>query len=98
AASVSWIHDVFGNSIAITSFAESAAELQIERKLQTYVVERPRSEIAPEAARTICLVLAAIPEVADIVLAAGGPCVPAASPLKGAPITYIGWNSDNDCS
>jgi len=43
---------VFGNSIAIASFAESAAELRIESKLQleTYVVERPRSEIAPEAA------------------------------------------------
>jgi transglutaminase-like putative cysteine protease len=51
-ASVHWIHDVFGNSIAIASFAESAAELRIESKLQleTYVVERPRSEIAPEAA------------------------------------------------
>ena len=51
-ASVRWIHDVFGNSIAIASFAESAAELRIESKLQleTYVVERPRSEIAPEAA------------------------------------------------
>src|SRR5713101_8746260 len=51
-ASVRWIHDVFGNSIAIASFAESAAELRIESKLQleTYVVERPRSEIAREAA------------------------------------------------
>jgi transglutaminase-like putative cysteine protease len=51
-ASVRWIHDVFGNSIAIASFAESAAELRIESKLQleTYMAERPRSEIAPEAA------------------------------------------------
>src|SRR5258708_916310 len=51
-ASVRWIHDVFGNSIAIASFAQSAAELRIESKLQleTYAVERPRSEIAPEAA------------------------------------------------
>jgi transglutaminase-like putative cysteine protease len=51
AASVRWIHDVFGNSIAIASFAEPAAELRIESSLQleTYVVERPRSEIAPEA-------------------------------------------------
>src|SRR5260370_14981290 len=32
-ASVRWIHDVFGNSIAIASFAESAAELRIESKL-----------------------------------------------------------------
>jgi transglutaminase-like putative cysteine protease len=52
AASVRWIHDVFGNSIAIASFAELAAELRIESELQleTYVVERPRSEIAPAAA------------------------------------------------
>jgi transglutaminase-like putative cysteine protease len=52
AASVRWIHDVFGNSIAIASFAERAAELRIESRLQleTYVAERPRSEIAPEAA------------------------------------------------
>jgi transglutaminase-like putative cysteine protease len=52
AASVRWIHDVFGNSIAIASFAEPAAELRIESmlRLETYVVERPRSEIAPEAA------------------------------------------------
>jgi transglutaminase-like putative cysteine protease len=52
AASVRWIHDVFGNSIAIASFAQAAAELRIESRLQleTFVVERPRSEIAPEAA------------------------------------------------
>jgi transglutaminase-like putative cysteine protease len=52
AASIRWIHDVFGNSIAIASFAEPAAELRIESKLQleTHAVERPRSEIAPEAA------------------------------------------------
>jgi hypothetical protein len=43
---------VFGNSIAIASFAEPAAELRIESRLQleTYVVERPRSKIAPEGA------------------------------------------------
>jgi transglutaminase-like putative cysteine protease len=51
-ASVRWIHDVFGNSIAIASFGAAAAELRIESRLQleTYVVERPISEIAPEAA------------------------------------------------
>jgi transglutaminase-like putative cysteine protease len=50
--SVRWIHDVFGNSIAIASFAEPATELRIESRLQleTYVVERPRSELSPEAA------------------------------------------------
>src|SRR5579872_4036954 len=51
-ASVRWIHDVFGNSIAIASFAEPAAELRIESRLQleTYTVDRPRSEIDREAA------------------------------------------------
>src|SRR5713226_8827162 len=51
-ASVRWIHDVFGNSIAIASFRESAAELRIESRLQleTYAAEQPRAEIAPEAA------------------------------------------------
>jgi transglutaminase-like putative cysteine protease len=41
AASVRWIHDVFGNSIAIASFAEPTAELRIESRLQleTYVVK-----------------------------------------------------------
>ena len=32
AASVRWIHDVFGNSIAIASFAEPAAELSKARQ------------------------------------------------------------------
>jgi hypothetical protein len=49
---VRWIHDVFGNSIAIASFCESAAELRIESglRLETYAAEQPRAEIAPEAA------------------------------------------------
>jgi hypothetical protein len=52
AASARWIHDVFGNSIAIASFEEPAKELRIEigLQLETYSVERPRSDIAPEAA------------------------------------------------
>jgi transglutaminase-like putative cysteine protease len=51
AASVRWIHDVFGNSVAIASFAEPAAELRIESHLQieTYVVERPPGAITPDA-------------------------------------------------
>jgi transglutaminase-like putative cysteine protease len=50
-ATVRWIHDVFGNSIAIASFAEPCAELRIESslKLETYVVERPVFQVAPEA-------------------------------------------------
>ena len=46
-----WSHDVFGNSIAIASFAEPSAELRIESSLQleTYVVKRPAFQITPEA-------------------------------------------------
>jgi len=49
-ASVRWIHDVFGNSIAIASFVGTAAELRIESRLQLeiYAAERPRFEIDPE--------------------------------------------------
>ena len=51
AAALRWRYDVFGNSIAIASFAEPAAELRIESglRLETYVVERPAFQIAPEA-------------------------------------------------
>jgi transglutaminase-like putative cysteine protease len=50
-ASVRWVHDVFGNSIAIASFAEPATELRIESDLQleTYVAERPASQISSAA-------------------------------------------------
>jgi transglutaminase-like putative cysteine protease len=50
-ASVRWLHDVFGNSIAIASFAEPAAELRIESSLQleTYVASRPAFQISREA-------------------------------------------------
>jgi len=46
-----WQHDVFGNSIALASFAESAAELRIESSLQleTYAEELPPFQITPEA-------------------------------------------------
>jgi transglutaminase-like putative cysteine protease len=51
-ASVRWVHDVFGNSVAIASFAQPAVELSIESSLQleTYVVEHPVPQIAPGAA------------------------------------------------
>jgi len=51
-ATLRWSHDVFGNSIAIASFAEPSAELRIESSLQleTYVVKRPAFQITPEAA------------------------------------------------
>jgi transglutaminase-like putative cysteine protease len=50
-AEVKWHYDVFGNSIAVASFAEPAAELRIESslELETYVVERPTFQIRPEA-------------------------------------------------
>jgi hypothetical protein len=50
-ASVRWIHDVFGNSIAIASFAKPSAELRIESslKLESYVVAQPAFQVAPEA-------------------------------------------------
>jgi len=52
-ASVRWLHDVFGNSVAIASFAEPAAELRIESSLtlETYAVERPPFQITPDASR-----------------------------------------------
>jgi transglutaminase-like putative cysteine protease len=51
-ATLRWSHDVFGNSIAIASFAEPSAELRIESTLQleTYIVKRPAFQITPEAA------------------------------------------------
>jgi transglutaminase-like putative cysteine protease len=52
-ASVRWIHDVFGNSVAIASFGEPAAELRIESSLvlETFAAERPPFRIAPDALR-----------------------------------------------
>ena len=50
-ASLRWMHDVFGNSVAIASFREPTAELRIESDLllETYAVERPPFQITPEA-------------------------------------------------
>jgi transglutaminase-like putative cysteine protease len=50
-ASIRWMHDVFGNSIAIASFAKPTTELRIESDLtlETFAVERPPFEITPEA-------------------------------------------------
>jgi transglutaminase-like putative cysteine protease len=51
AASVRWMHDVFGNSVAIASFSEPSAELKIESTLllETYAAERPPFQITSEA-------------------------------------------------
>jgi len=48
-AVVRWLHDVFGNSVAIASFAQLATELRIESCLQLETYERPASRIAPQA-------------------------------------------------
>jgi transglutaminase-like putative cysteine protease len=52
-ASLRWIHDVFGNSVAIASFSEPAAELRIESSLvlETFAAERPPFQITPDALR-----------------------------------------------
>src|SRR6201993_617154 len=50
-ASVRWMHDVFGNSVAIASFPDPSAELKIESSLllETYAAERPPFQITAEA-------------------------------------------------
>jgi transglutaminase-like putative cysteine protease len=50
-AKVRWFFDVFGNSVAVASFAEPATELRIESrlKLETFAVEQPAFQIAAEA-------------------------------------------------
>jgi transglutaminase-like putative cysteine protease len=50
-ASIRWLYDVFGNSVAIASFSEPSAELRIESSLvlETYASERPAFRISPEA-------------------------------------------------
>ena len=50
-ASIRWIHDVFGNSIALASFTDPATELRVESilRLETFAVRRPVFQITPEA-------------------------------------------------
>jgi transglutaminase-like putative cysteine protease len=52
-ATVRWMHDVFGNSVAIASFREPTTELRIESSLvlETYAAERPPFQITPDALR-----------------------------------------------
>lgn len=51
-ATIRWLHDVFGNSVAIARFSEEAAELRIESvlHLERYGLERPVFELETEAA------------------------------------------------
>jgi transglutaminase-like putative cysteine protease len=51
-AELRWIHDVFGNSVAIANFCGAASELRIESTLhlERYALNRPAFELDPEAA------------------------------------------------
>ena len=53
AAQLSWIHDVFGNSVTLLEFAEPAAELRIEShiELQQFPLDGPDYQLAPGAER-----------------------------------------------
>jgi transglutaminase-like putative cysteine protease len=48
---LNWMHDVFGNSVALVDFAQAAAELSIVSTLhlERYGLARPTFPIAPEA-------------------------------------------------
>lgn len=52
-ADIRWVHDVFGNSIAIARFAAPADQLTIESRLELerYALERPAFELDSVAAR-----------------------------------------------
>lgn len=52
-AAIRWVHDVFGNSIAIARFAATANELTIESRLELerYALDRPVFDLDPGAAR-----------------------------------------------
>lgn len=51
-ATTRWLHDVFGNSIAVASFAGPSTELRIESNLQleTFIATRPVFQVTPDAA------------------------------------------------
>ena len=53
AAQVSWMHDVFGNSVTLLEFAELAAELKIESRieLEQFPLDQPDYRLAPGAER-----------------------------------------------
>jgi transglutaminase-like putative cysteine protease len=52
AASLRWLHDIFGNSIAIASFSEPTTELRIESnlRLETFLETLPIFQVTSEAA------------------------------------------------
>ena len=51
-ATVRWLHDVFGNSVALAQFADPAPELKVVSilTLERYALNRPAFPVAPEAA------------------------------------------------
>ncbi len=53
AAEVSWMHDVFGNSVTLLEFADAADELRIESRieLEQYPLDRPDYRLAADAER-----------------------------------------------
>jgi transglutaminase-like putative cysteine protease len=50
-AQLRWLHDVFGNSVAIANFTAEGSELRIESvlHLERYALERPVFELDPDA-------------------------------------------------
>lgn len=52
-ATIRWLHDVFGNSVAVARFADEASELRIESvlHLERYGLERPVFELDADAAQ-----------------------------------------------
>jgi transglutaminase-like putative cysteine protease len=51
AAQVSWMHDVFGNSVTLLEFSEPAAELRMESRieLEQFPLDRPEYRLAADA-------------------------------------------------
>jgi transglutaminase-like putative cysteine protease len=52
-AEVSWMHDVFGNSITLLEFATPASELRVESwiEIETFGLDQPDYHVAADAAR-----------------------------------------------
>lgn len=52
-AEITWIHDVFGNSVTLLEFSDAAAELRIESRieLEQFALDRPDYRLTPGAER-----------------------------------------------
>ena len=53
AAEISWMHDVFGNSVTLLGFADAAAELRVESRieLEQFPLDHPNYRLASDAER-----------------------------------------------